>query len=87
VKAVDGILSEDFDFALLTVEEQAEFIELMEQVIGDEWTLTSKQAFAEALWGKVDWMLPVTTSTGCRWPFPAICRCSSAKRSPSFAVR
>jgi hypothetical protein len=57
VKAVDGILSEDFDFALLTVEEQAEFIELMEQVIGDEWTLTSKQAFAEALWGKVDWML------------------------------
>lgn len=48
----------DFDgFDLLTEVEQAEFFELMQAHIGPQWELSPKQAFAEQLWGKVDWLL------------------------------
>lgn len=44
-------------FDLLTEEEQATYIDLLEQLVGPRWELSAKQQFAEALWNKVDWML------------------------------
>lgn len=52
------ITDDDEDgFDLLSDEELAEFISVMEQVVGPQWELSPKQEFAEALWCKVDWML------------------------------
>lgn len=57
-KVIDRILSgDDLDFSLLTESERDEFLTLMDQAIGDVWQLTPKQALAEAVWGKVDWLL------------------------------
>lgn len=55
--ALDSILDDEIDFDLWTTEEQAEYVRLMEQAIGDAWTLTPHQMLAEAIWGKVDWLL------------------------------
>lgn len=51
-------MEEEFDgFDLLTEEEQAEYITLLTEVVGDRWTLSPKQEFAEHIWNKVDWLL------------------------------
>ena len=55
--ALDRVLGEDFEFDLLTQEEQSEYLSLMTQVVGETWELTPKQLLAEAIWGKVDWLL------------------------------
>jgi hypothetical protein len=44
-------------FQHLTPQEQAEFLELLEQALDSHWVLTPKQEFAEVLWRKVDWLL------------------------------
>lgn len=44
-------------FDSLSPSEQAEYLDLLSQVVGDEWELAPKQDYAEHLWGKVDWML------------------------------
>jgi hypothetical protein len=54
--ALDSVLG-DVNFDLLTQEEIAEYVSLMEQALGDVWALTPKQLYAEAVWSKVDWML------------------------------
>jgi hypothetical protein len=44
-------------FDSLTPAEQAEYVDLLAQVVGPEWELAPKQRFAEAVWNKVDWLL------------------------------
>lgn len=52
-----SILDDDFDFDLLTEEEAAEYINQIQTVLGDQWMLTPKQLYAEAVWDKCDWLL------------------------------
>ena len=47
----------DVDFDLFTDAERAEYLALMEQVLGKSWDLAPKQEYADAVWGKVDWLL------------------------------
>jgi hypothetical protein len=47
----------DIDFELVSDEELAEYLAQLESVVGDVWSLTPKQLYAEEVWGKVDWML------------------------------
>ena len=54
--AIDAVLG-DIDFELLTQEEAAEYVAIMEQALGDVWSLTPKQLYAEEVWRKVDWLL------------------------------
>ena len=55
--ALATILSDDFDFSLLTEEEAAEYIRQLEAVVGDIWSLTPRQLYAEAMGERVDWLL------------------------------
>jgi hypothetical protein len=44
-------------FQSLDPDEQAEFVELLEEAVGEQWELSPKQEYAEALWHKCDWLL------------------------------
>jgi hypothetical protein len=44
-------------FNTLDAAEQAEFLELLEDAVGETWDLAPKQIFAEQIWGLCDWML------------------------------
>lgn len=44
-------------FNQLDAGEQQEFIDLLEEAVGEEWELAPKQRYAETIWHKVDWML------------------------------
>jgi hypothetical protein len=52
-----SILDDNFDFDLLTEEEATEYIAQIQAAIGDQWMLTPKQLYAEAIWQKCDWLL------------------------------
>lgn len=53
------VLTEDelAAFDSLSPAEQAEYVDLLSQAVGEEWGLAPKQRYAEAIWSKVDWML------------------------------
>lgn len=44
-------------FQELSEEDQAEFLELLEEAVGERWELSLKQVFADKLWSRCDWML------------------------------
>lgn len=52
-----SILDDDFDFDLISEEEAAEYIDQLQAALGDQWLLTPKQLYAEAVWEKCDWLL------------------------------
>lgn len=55
---VDAVEDSDGDsFDLLTEAERSEYLNLMSQAVGVTWDLTPKQAFADAVWAKCDWLL------------------------------
>lgn len=56
-------------FDTLDPAEQAEYIRLLEQALGDTWLLTPKQELAELLWSKVDWLLYGGSAAGGKSEF------------------
>ena len=44
-------------FNSLDAVEQSEFLDLLEESIGEQWELAPKQSYAEQVWHKVDWLL------------------------------
>lgn len=55
--AIDTVTVEGDEIELWTAEEQASFLEAMEQMLGPSWDLSPKQLYAEAVWRKCDWLL------------------------------
>ena len=55
--ALDHILIDDVDFALLTEAEQDEYLRLCEAITSAAWDLEPRQLVAQALAAKVDWLL------------------------------
>ena len=49
-------LSEFAWFEELSDEDQALYLDLLEQAVGEVWELAPKQKYAEAVWSKVDWL-------------------------------
>lgn len=44
-------------FQSLDAVDQQEFLDLLAEAVGEQWELSPKQLYADALWHKVDWML------------------------------
>lgn len=56
-------------FASLSEDEQRAYIDMLQQVLDEHWSLTPKQELAEALWGKVDWLLYGGSAAGGKSEF------------------